>query len=73
MSERPRIEIDNEGIRFIDDNGQRNLFWCDLFAPSSRSPGFHVEVMLNIRRLYEECVRGGYGPIEEPEESEANG
>ena len=52
---RPRIEIDDQAIRFIYVGGQTNLFWDNLFSPRPNQ-NFQNEVMLNIRRLHDECV-----------------
>ena len=62
MSDRPEIKIDNKAICFISSEGQRNLFWEELFAPVPHCRDFQREVMLQIHKLYEECVFSGVDP-----------
>jgi len=53
----PRIEIDADAIRFIYSDSQINLFWEDLFCPRFQHISFQSEVMMNLKRIYDECVR----------------
>ena len=63
--EKPRIEIDKYAVRFIYPEGQTNLFWTELFHPRPNQ-NFQRDVMYELKKLYEECVRQNI----EPEEKE---
>lgn len=66
MKEKPRIEIDKMAVRFIYPEGQTNLFWIELFMPRP-TQNFQRDVMMELKRLYEECVRQNLEPEEEEE------
>ena len=66
MKEKPKIEIDKMAVRFIYPEGQTNLFWTELFMPRP-SQDFQRDVMIELKRLYEECIRQNVEPITEEE------
>ena len=63
MKERPRIEIDRDAIRFIDCDGQRNVFFVDIFRRGMNNPRW--EILEQIKRLYDKCVEQDIRPWSE--------
>ncbi len=62
---KPKIQIDKDAVRFIYPEGQTNLFWTELFQPRP-CQNFQRDVMIELKRLYDECVRQNIEPkIEE--------
>lgn len=56
---KPKITIDKYAIRFIDDYGQRNIFFCDLFHKTKDD--WHYTLMAEIQKAYEICVKNDIG------------
>ena len=63
----PTIDVDKLAIRFtFTDESGCNLFWSDLFI-GQRHENFHIEIMRNIHRIYNECVENNIHPRLEDE------
>jgi len=58
---RPCIKIDREALRFTYEGGGTNLFWDEVFSPRTHR-SFQREVMLLLKRLYDECVEKDIRP-----------
>lgn len=53
----PGIKIDKEALRFsFADGSGVNLFWVNLFSPM-RGQNFQDEILKNIFKAYNECVK----------------
>lgn len=57
----PRIEIDTDALRFFFEDCQVNLLWGELFRFSRAHSFQHMifvgNVMMNLERAYDECVK----------------
>ncbi len=63
----PTIDVDKLAIRFTFTDGSGcNLFWSNLFVGQGHE-NFHVEIMRNIHRVYNECVENNIHPHLEDE------
>ena len=62
MKNRPRIEIDKDAIRFIDNEGQRNVFFLDIFRHSCNP---QMDILGLIKKLYDKCVEQDIRPWSE--------
>ena len=66
---KPTIKVDKYAIRFIYNDGGVNLFWADLFYKSpGKWEGFHNQLMVNIKKIYDDCIINNIEPEEENED-----
>jgi len=63
-SMKPTITIDKYAIRFEDDSGATNHFFCDLFY-NFPNQDWHTELMKAIQKAYEICVKEDIEPPKE--------
>ena len=51
---KPTIDIDKQGIELKYSEGQILISWVDMFINNKT---FTTEVMLMIKKAYEDCIR----------------